>query len=41
VPLNEIVSGEFGALLATETFPLALPAEVGENCAVKLTLCPG
>jgi len=41
VPLNAIVNGEFGALLATETLPLALPTEAGENCAVKLMLCPG
>jgi len=41
VPLNAIVNGEFGALLAIETLPLALPTDVGENCAVKLMLCPG
>jgi hypothetical protein len=31
VPLREIVSGEPGALLVTETLPVALPAEVGAN----------
>ena len=41
MPLNAIVNGEFGALLATETLPLVLPTEVGENCAVKRMLCPG
>jgi len=41
VPVTAIVIGEFGALLDTEILPLALPADVGENCAVKFTLCPG
>lgn len=40
LPLNAIVSGEFGALLATEMLPEALPDAVGANCAVKLALCP-
>lgn len=40
VPLNAIVSGEFGALLVIEMLPLALPAVVGKYCAVKLALCP-
>jgi hypothetical protein len=40
-PASAIVIGEFGALLEIEILPLALPADVGENCAVKLTLCPG
>ena len=31
VPLNAIVSGEFGALLTIEMLPLALPADVGAN----------
>jgi hypothetical protein len=40
-PVNAIVMGEFGALLATEMLPVALPTDVGKNCAVKLKLCPG
>ncbi len=40
VPLNAIVSGEFGALLATEMLPLAVPAAVGANFAVKVAFCP-
>jgi hypothetical protein len=36
-----MVIGEFGALLEIEMLPLALPTVVGENCAVKLMLCPG
>jgi hypothetical protein len=40
VPLNAIVSGEFGALLTTEMLPVALPEPVGANCAVKLADCP-
>lgn len=36
-----MVIGELGALLATEILPLALPVDVGENCAVKFTFCPG
>jgi hypothetical protein len=39
-PLKAIVSGELGALLAIEMLPLELPDDVGENCAIKLTLCP-
>jgi len=39
-PVNAIIIGEFGALLATEMFPVAFPTDVGENCAVKLKLCP-
>lgn len=35
VPLNEIVSGEPGALLVTDMLPSALPAEVGANFAVS------
>jgi len=31
VPLKGIVNGEFGALLAIEILPLALPAVVGAN----------
>ena len=40
-PASAIVIGEFGALLEIEILPLALPTDVGENCAVKLMLCPG
>jgi len=40
-PDRAIVIGEFGALLEIEIPPLALPTAVGENCAVKLILCPG
>ena len=39
-PLKAIVRGEFGALLTIEMLPLELPDDVGENCAVKLALCP-
>jgi hypothetical protein len=40
-PLRLIVSGDPGALLATETLPLALPAVVGENFTVKELVAPG
>src|ERR1700693_3794566 len=40
-PASAIVIGEFDALLEIEILPLALPTAVGENCAVKLMLCPG
>jgi hypothetical protein len=40
VPLNAMVSGEFGALLTTEMLPDALPEPVGANCAVKLADWP-
>ncbi len=40
-PVKGMVIGEFGALLATEIVPVALPADVGENFVVKLMLCPG
>lgn len=40
VPLNGMVSGDPGALLRMVIVPLALPADVGENFAVKLLLCP-
>jgi hypothetical protein len=36
-----MVSGEFVALLATETLPVALPAADGSNVAVKVAVCPG
>jgi hypothetical protein len=34
-------SGEFVALLATETLPVTLPAPDGAKVAVKLAVCPG
>jgi hypothetical protein len=40
VPLNAIVSGEPGALLAMETLPLALPEVVGANSAVNDVFAP-
>jgi hypothetical protein len=40
VPLNGIVSGEFGALLTIEMLPLAAPADVGANCALNVVLSP-
>jgi hypothetical protein len=41
VPESEMVSGEFVALLATETLPDALPAPYGAKVAVKVAACPG
>jgi len=35
VPVSPMESGEFGALLVIEMLPLALPAVVGANFAVK------
>jgi hypothetical protein len=40
VPLKVIVAGEFGALLTIEMLPLALPADVGANLALKVVLSP-
>lgn len=40
VPLKAIVVGELGALLTIEMLPLALPAVVGANCALKVVLNP-
>ena len=40
VPLKAIVSGEFGALLTIEMFPLAAPDVVGANCALNVVVCP-
>jgi len=40
VPLSEIASGEFGALLAIEALPVAAPAAVGLNFTVNEVLCP-
>ena len=36
-----MVSGEFVALLATTTLPVALPAPEGLNVAVNVAVCPG
>jgi hypothetical protein len=41
VPESKMESGEFVALLATETLPVALPAEAGAKVAVKVAVCPG
>lgn len=40
VPLNAIVSGEFGALLTTEMLPVALPEALGLNAALIVAVCP-
>jgi hypothetical protein len=40
VPDSVIESGEFVALLATVTLPVALPAAEGVNVAVKVAVCP-
>ena len=40
VPLNAMVSGDPGALLATEMLPVALPAAVGENFAANVVVWP-
>jgi len=39
VPAKEIVNGELGALLTSETEPAAAPAVVGANTALKVE-CP-
>jgi hypothetical protein len=41
VPEREIVSGEFLALLETETLPVTLPAPDGAKVAVNVATCPG
>jgi len=41
VPLKATVDGEFGALLAMVTVPVRLPAAVGANTALNVTLAPG
>jgi hypothetical protein len=41
VPESAIVSGEFVALLATATLPVALPEADGVKVAVKVVVCPG
>jgi hypothetical protein len=40
VPLNAIVSGELGRLLAIEIDPEAAPVAVGANFTPNVTLCP-
>ena len=40
VPLNEIVVGEFGALLVIVTVPARFPAVVGANTALNVVLAP-
>src|SRR5579862_6743796 len=40
MPLSAIVSGEPGALLVIETLPVALPAVVGANFALKVVFDP-
>jgi hypothetical protein len=41
VPLAEITRGELGASLASETEPVAFPAEVGANTTLNVVFCPG
>jgi hypothetical protein len=41
VPESEMESGEFVALLATETLPVAVPVVDGVNVAVSTVLWPG
>ena len=40
MPLNAIVRGEPGALLVSETLPVAFPEPVGVKVAVNEALCP-
>jgi hypothetical protein len=40
VPVKEIVSGEFVALLTTVSEPVAAPSVVGANCIDTVLLCP-
>jgi len=40
MPLSEIKSGEFAAVLTTDAVPVALPATVGVNATPKLADCP-
>jgi hypothetical protein len=40
VALRAIVNGELGALLTSETVPLAAPADVGANTALKVDFPP-
>ena len=39
-PVSAMASGDPGALLAIEILPVAAPAAVGENFAVKVVVCP-
>lgn len=39
-PLSATVLGEFGALLAMDTLPPALPADSGANCTTNVVLFP-
>lgn len=41
VPVKLIASGDPGALLVIETWPVKPVAEVGANVTVKLVVCPG
>ena len=41
VPVSATVAGEPGALLVMVMLPLALPADVGENCALNVLAFPG
>jgi hypothetical protein len=41
VPLSTTTSGDPGALLATDTLPVALPELVGANVAMKVAVWPG
>ena len=40
VPVRETITGEFGALLARETEPVAAPAAVGANTTLKMEFPP-
>lgn len=39
-PEREMAAGELDALLTTEILPVAFPAAVGVNTALKLAICP-
>jgi hypothetical protein len=41
VPLRPITRGEPGAVLAINTLPVTLPAEVGANVTVNVAVAPG
>jgi hypothetical protein len=41
VPVSATVAGDPGALLVMVRLPLALAADVGENCALNVLACPG
>src|SRR5450631_3885683 len=40
MPESVMESGEFAALLTTETLPVMLPAAAGAKVAVKVAVCP-